>query len=144
MTIKEIRALTGLTQKQFAEKYHITFSSIRNWEIGRRTCPDYVAELLEFKVREDLKMDKMTFRDILKFMADTTEITLYVNSREIPEGSKIYSLPDRHDLNQFYGCEVEEIKPTGEGKVEIYVKCDDVMLLPFDVPSDYVYNGRNY
>lgn len=58
MTIKEIRTLTGLTQKQFAEKYHITFSSIRNWESGHRTCPDYVAELLEFKVREDLKMDK--------------------------------------------------------------------------------------
>lgn len=55
MKIKEIRALTGLTQKQFAEKYHITFSSIRNWESGHRTCPDYVAELLEFKVREDLK-----------------------------------------------------------------------------------------
>lgn len=57
MTIKEIRTLTGLTQKQFAEKYHITFSSIRNWESGHRTCPDYVVELLEFKVMEDLKMD---------------------------------------------------------------------------------------
>lgn len=53
MTIKEIRELTGLTQKQFAEKYHITFSSIRNWESGHRTCPDYVVELLEFRVRCD-------------------------------------------------------------------------------------------
>lgn len=60
MTVKEIRALTGLTQKQFAEKYHITFSSIRNWESGHRTCPDYVVELLEFKVRVDLKMDNIT------------------------------------------------------------------------------------
>lgn len=51
MTIKEIRQLTGLTQKRFAEKYHITFSSIRNWESGHRTCTDYVAELLEFRVR---------------------------------------------------------------------------------------------
>lgn len=59
MTIKEIRKLTGLTQKQFAEKYHINFSNIRNWEIGHRNCPEYVMELLEFKVREDLGMNKM-------------------------------------------------------------------------------------
>lgn len=59
MTIKEIRKLTGLTQKQFAEKYHINFSNIRNWEIGHRNCPEYVMELLEFKVKEDLGMNKM-------------------------------------------------------------------------------------
>ena len=59
MTIKEIRVLAGLTQKQFAEKYHITFSSIRNWESGHRTCPGYVVELLQFKVMEDLKMEEL-------------------------------------------------------------------------------------
>lgn len=67
MTIKEIRALTGLTQKQFAEKYHITFSSIRNWESGHRTCPDYVAELLEFKVKKDKEENSMKSKEeILK------------------------------------------------------------------------------
>lgn len=63
MTIKEIRQLTGLTQKQFAEKYHITFSSIRNWESGHRTCPDYVAELLEMAVRKDTAQEVIHEKD---------------------------------------------------------------------------------
>lgn len=80
MTIKEIRALTGLTQKQFAEKYHITFSSIRNWESGHRTCPDYVAELLEFKVREDLKMfGEFTLRNFLETLTCDIECEIVTN-----------------------------------------------------------------
>lgn len=81
MTIKEIRALTGLTQKQFAEKYHITFSSIKNWESGHRTCPDYVVELLEFKVREDLKMfGEFTLRNFLSALSHDMECTIVTNN----------------------------------------------------------------
>lgn len=61
MEIKEIRALTGLTQHQFAEKYHIPLSTYRKWEISaerknHRECPSYVKELLEKAVRGDLSM----------------------------------------------------------------------------------------
>ncbi|MDE6314793.1 MAG: hypothetical protein K2M46_14465 [Lachnospiraceae bacterium] len=56
MTIKEIRQLTSLSQKKFCEKYGIPLQTLCKWEQGYRTCPDYVAELLEFKVREDIGM----------------------------------------------------------------------------------------
>lgn len=61
MTIKEIRQLTGLTQPQFAEKYHIPFGTYQKWEVpessmNHRECPVYVRELLERAVREDYKM----------------------------------------------------------------------------------------
>lgn len=55
MTIQEIRALTSLSQSQFCEKYHIPLPTLRKWEQGKREPPDYLVELLEFKVREDLK-----------------------------------------------------------------------------------------
>lgn len=55
MIIKEIRALTGLSQPQFSEKYHIPLPTLRKWEQGKREPPDYLMELLEFRVREDLK-----------------------------------------------------------------------------------------
>lgn len=57
MEIKELRKLTKLTQKQFSEKYDIPLPTIRHWEQGQRECPEYVLDLLEFKVREDLKAD---------------------------------------------------------------------------------------
>lgn len=53
MTVKEIRELTNLSQKEFSEKYHIPKRSIENWETGTRSCPIYVLELLEFRVRSE-------------------------------------------------------------------------------------------
>lgn len=55
MEIKELRKLTGLSQKQFSEKYDIPLPTIRHWEQKQRECPKYVLDLLEFKVMEDLK-----------------------------------------------------------------------------------------
>lgn len=55
MTIKEIRALTGLSQVKFCEKYRIPLNTFARWEQGKREPPDYLVELLEFKVGEDLK-----------------------------------------------------------------------------------------
>lgn len=57
MTIREIRVLTGLSQVKFCEKYHIPLNTLTRWEQGKREPPDYLVELLEFKVMEDLNMD---------------------------------------------------------------------------------------
>lgn len=53
MTIREIRALTGLSQKAFGQKYGIPTRTIEDWEAGRRVPPSYVEALLERVVRED-------------------------------------------------------------------------------------------
>lgn len=45
--IKEIRLTTGLTQKEFAEKYHIPYGNLVNWEQLRVREPGYVSYLLE-------------------------------------------------------------------------------------------------
>ena len=53
--IKEIRANTGLSQARFGEAYHIPKRTVQDWESGRRKPPDYVVDLLAFKVQDDLK-----------------------------------------------------------------------------------------
>lgn len=55
--ITRIRNLTGLSQVKFCEKYHIPLNTFVRWEQGKREPPDYLVELLEFKVREDLNMN---------------------------------------------------------------------------------------
>lgn len=55
MTVKEMRTRLGLTQSEFAEKYNIPIRTIQNWECGHRECPQYVLELLEFKVMYDIE-----------------------------------------------------------------------------------------
>lgn len=55
MKIKDIRSLTGLSQAKFGAKYHIPLRTIQNWENGVNKCPVYLEELLEFKVKHDIK-----------------------------------------------------------------------------------------
>ncbi len=55
--VKEIRAKTGLSQAKFAAAYHIPMRTLQDWERAVRTPPDYVIELLEFRVNADLKKD---------------------------------------------------------------------------------------
>lgn len=52
MTIKELRSLTGLSQKAFSDKYGIPKRTIEDWETERRTPPEYVIKLLERVVKE--------------------------------------------------------------------------------------------
>lgn len=51
MTIKEIRALSGMSRAAFAREYNIPLRSIENWESEARKCPDYVTQLLEKEVK---------------------------------------------------------------------------------------------
>lgn len=85
MTIKEIRALTGLSQPKFCQKYHIPLNTFVRWEQGKREPPDYLVELLEFKVREDMGMenDLISKSELLKKMNDFCGSQRYLISEEV-------------------------------------------------------------
>lgn len=57
MTIKEIRALSGLSQAKFAKKYEIPQRTLESWEMGDRNPPAYVLKMLERIVQEDIEED---------------------------------------------------------------------------------------
>ena len=62
MTIKDIRKKTGLSQLEFAAKYHIPLDTIRGWESNEtssrhRECPTYVRFLLEKVVSTDFNLE---------------------------------------------------------------------------------------
>ncbi len=44
--IKELRELTGMTQKAFAKYFGIPLSTLRKWEQYETTPPDYLVRLL--------------------------------------------------------------------------------------------------
>lgn len=80
MTIREIRALTNLSQPQFCEKYRVPLPTLRKWEQGKREPPDYVIELLEFKVKSDLNMYReFTLRNFLNALSHDIECTIVTN-----------------------------------------------------------------
>lgn len=46
LSIRDIRARTGLSQAAFAERYLIPKRSVENWEGGQRECPAYLRLML--------------------------------------------------------------------------------------------------
>lgn len=51
--IKQLREKTGLSQVQFAKKYHIALKTIQNWEQGFRKPPEYAIYLLSMLIDKD-------------------------------------------------------------------------------------------
>ena len=54
MDVREMRSKLGITQGEFAARYNIPFRTIQNWETGSRKPPEYIINLLERQVKEDL------------------------------------------------------------------------------------------
>ena len=48
MTIKQLRAASGLSQAKFAKLLDIPTRTIEDWEGKRHKPPDYVIKLIEF------------------------------------------------------------------------------------------------
>lgn len=47
--IKKLREELNMTQKQFSDWLNIPLQTLRQWEQGKRTPPNYVYKLIEFK-----------------------------------------------------------------------------------------------
>lgn len=46
ITVREIRAATGLSQIAFAQRFCMPRRTVENWESGANNCPDYLRLLL--------------------------------------------------------------------------------------------------
>ena len=50
-----VRAESGMNRKEFAEWLGIPYRTMQEWELGRRTMPQYVLDLIVYKVRNEKK-----------------------------------------------------------------------------------------
>ena len=57
MTVKEIRESVGLSQSKFASALNIPVRTLQKWETGERSCPEYVVELIAYRVQHDPKFN---------------------------------------------------------------------------------------
>lgn len=54
MNIREMRKRLNISQKEFAQRYHIPYRTVQNWETGVRIPPQYIIDLLEKQVMADM------------------------------------------------------------------------------------------
>lgn len=53
MTFKEMREKSGMSRKEFTEYFGIPYRTVQSWELGDRTCPDYLLNLMEYKLKKE-------------------------------------------------------------------------------------------
>lgn len=53
LTFKELREQSGMNMKRFAEHFGIPYRTVQNWEAGVNKCPDYLLNLMKFKLDHD-------------------------------------------------------------------------------------------
>lgn len=58
--LKKIRLETGMTQKEFAEYFHIPLRTYEQWERGKREMPEYTLRLLLYKIWSEELAENVT------------------------------------------------------------------------------------
>lgn len=66
MTIKELRAVTGMSQSQFADYLEIPVKTIQSWESGIRKPPVYINKLIERVITTESSIKGRTEWESLK------------------------------------------------------------------------------
>ena len=78
MDIKELRQKLKMTQKEFGEYLNIPQRTIQSWELKERTPPEYVLELIRFKIKKErliMKRFELMKNDIEINWRDKAKIT---------------------------------------------------------------------
>ena len=50
---KKLREQSGMNMKQFAAHFEIPYRTIQNWEAGVNKCPEYLLELMKYKLTKE-------------------------------------------------------------------------------------------
>lgn len=50
MTINELREQSGMSRPRFAQYFGIPYRTIQDWELGNRKCPEYLLDLMKYKL----------------------------------------------------------------------------------------------
>ena len=69
--VRELRDLTGLSQKAFAEEFQIPVSTLRKWEQGESSPPPYVIRLLASAIPAGQEgLEEIPYKDGTSFFFD--------------------------------------------------------------------------
>jgi DNA-binding transcriptional regulator YiaG len=53
VTFKELREQSGMNKTKFAEYFEIPYRTVQNWEAVVNKCPDYLLNLMEYKLKHE-------------------------------------------------------------------------------------------
>lgn len=65
---------SGMSVREFSDYFKIPYRTAQNWKNGVRQCPEYITELIEYRLdREEQKMRREDVEAFLKFLHDNND-----------------------------------------------------------------------
>lgn len=104
--IKELRQMSGLSQRGFSSFLGIPLGTIRNWEQGIAAPAEYVFDLIEKVIRRDkmLNIETIKFMKMLDDFAQRSDVGIEGFSNATPElYGKVVYFDDVHQDDDRYG-----------------------------------------
>lgn len=99
LTIKEIRQLIDMTQKEFGEYLNIPIRTLEDWERGVRNPPIYVIELINYKIKKEIKIMENAINEFnnwqgkAKIMIDLEDFEIWTDVFDNDNSWKEYHSP---------------------------------------------------
>jgi predicted nucleotidyltransferase/DNA-binding XRE family transcriptional regulator len=132
MDVKQLRKISGMTQKAFCDRYRIPMKTLQNWETdselsSSRTCPQYVSFLLEKAVMEDFPVVK----NLINSNIDDRHLTALKYAKEKISKSSLSK----------YVKDVILYGSTARGQAEFSSDVDLLMILDDKIKHSKRYNN---
>ncbi len=58
MEVKALRESMNMNRRQFCDYFGIPYRTVFDWEAGKRTMPEYVIRLMEYKAKAEKMLVK--------------------------------------------------------------------------------------
>lgn len=64
--VKSLRESMNMNRREFCEYFDIPYRTVTDWEAGKRSMPDYVFRLMEYKARAEKMLVKDQDRELVQ------------------------------------------------------------------------------
>lgn len=87
MTFKELREQSGMNLTQFSAYFEIPYRTIQHWEYGTRQCPEHLLKLMQYKLDQESKKEKILkeYIDVVESFKDAEQFLILERSLHIDE-----------------------------------------------------------
>ena len=160
--IKKLRTESGLTQKELADKLHVTYQAVSRWENDDAepsiTTIKEICDILSCSYDELLndnennKNDNNEIKEVVnkeqspisscskcnKFIYNTNELHFVTINKTIRTGKRHHTVSEQITLcDECYKNKLNEVKVFSE-ITDIISRCDTIRIAMFDDPYPYI------
>lgn len=96
---------TGMSSPQFAKAFHIPYNTVSSWVRGERNPPEYVLELIEYKIEKE--GIKMRYEIKIHDNSNHTAIVVYHYDEEANDIVTDGSCNIDHDTFEYYYADTD-------------------------------------